>query len=205
MGLGRTVILVSHHVQLCAEGASYVVALDNGHVQFEGSREAFQTSGVIRTLVQSGFTDEKDAAPEKEEELVETQLEAEEGSETSSTIAPTVTPSEATTAAEKKKPARKLVEEEKRAVGRIGKDIWLTYIRACGSPIYWSIFILVFVLGALSPVAENSWLKFVLFFAAVVDYVSSYISRYWSNKVLEADGSRGPVFYVSVYAAVSLP
>ncbi|KAF9031702.1 multidrug resistance-associated ABC transporter [Hymenopellis radicata] len=183
---GRTVILVSHHVQLCAEGASYIVALDNGHVRFEGSREAFQTSGVIRTLVQSGFTDEKDIAPEKEEELVEAQLEAEEGSETSSTIAPTVTPSEATTAAEKKKPARKLVEEEKRAVGRIGKDIWLTYIKACGSPVYWSIFILVFVLGALSPVAENSWLK------------------YWSNKVLEADGSRGPVFYVSVYAAVSL-
>ena len=27
---GRTVILVSHHVQLCAPGASYIVALDNG-------------------------------------------------------------------------------------------------------------------------------------------------------------------------------
>ena len=31
---GRTVLLVSHHVQLCDLGASYIVALGNGHLQF---------------------------------------------------------------------------------------------------------------------------------------------------------------------------
>jgi hypothetical protein len=40
-----------------------------------------------------------------------------------------------------KKPARKLVEEEKRAVGRIGRDIWETYIQACGNMWYWLLFI----------------------------------------------------------------
>jgi len=51
---GRTVILVSHHVQLCAPGASYIVALDNGRVQFQGTVIRFKTSGVMNGLVQSG-------------------------------------------------------------------------------------------------------------------------------------------------------
>ena len=147
-------------MQLCAEGSNYIVALDNGRVQFEGSRDTFLSSDVLRTLVQSGFTDDKeDATDSKAEELVEAQVEALEGSETSSTVAATVTPSEATGVALEKKPTRKLVEEEKRAVGRIGKDIWLTYIKACGSSVYWVIFAVVFILGALSPVVENGWLK----------------------------------------------
>ncbi|KAF9023271.1 ATP-binding cassette transporter [Hymenopellis radicata] len=161
---GRTVILVSHHVQLCAVGPA------------TSSHSIMGTSDLKAV---SGFADVKDA------EVLEAQLDSEAGSEMKSTLTLAVTPSEATGATENKKPARKLVEEEKRAVGRIGKDIWLTYFRACGSPVYWSLFVLMFVLAALSPVAENTWLK------------------YWSNKVLEADGSRGPLFYVSLYAAIT--
>jgi ABC-type glutathione transport system ATPase component len=153
---GRTVILVSHHVQLCAPGASYVVALDNGRVMFEGDRESFQKSGVIRTLVQ---TTDAGAGDNKEEEAVEDMAvlskETDPNSESSSTIAPV---SEVKT--EKKKP-RKLVEEEKRAVGRIGRDVWTTYILACGQGWYWALFITIFIIASLSPVFENGWLRYV--------------------------------------------
>jgi hypothetical protein len=44
---------VSHHVQICLTGASYVVALDNGHLLFAGEREAFEASFVKGTLVQT--------------------------------------------------------------------------------------------------------------------------------------------------------
>ncbi|OJA10751.1 hypothetical protein AZE42_04250 [Rhizopogon vesiculosus] len=37
----RTVILVSHHVQLWLTGASYIVAPDNGHLLFAGDRDTF--------------------------------------------------------------------------------------------------------------------------------------------------------------------
>jgi hypothetical protein len=57
------------------------------------------------------------------------------------------------------KPPRKLVEDEARAVGRIGKGVWLEYIRGAGGPAYWSIFILVLILASLAPVAENGWIK----------------------------------------------
>ncbi len=126
---GRTVILVSHHVQLCAPGAAYVVALDNGRVQFEGSKEAFYSSGVIATLVQSAEAEEENTDKEEKEALKvaeENILPEEPESETSSTAASTPA-----SAKLEKKPARKLVEEEKRAVGRISRDIWETYIWAC--------------------------------------------------------------------------
>ncbi|KAG6885741.1 hypothetical protein C0993_010568 [Termitomyces sp. T159_Od127] len=171
---GRTIILVSHHVQLCAPGAGYIVVLDNGRVSFEGDREAFQQSGTIRTLVQ---TTDGGASDNKEEEILEKDLtKTEANSESSSTIA-----SVSETKVEKKKP-RKLIEEEKRAVGRIGKDVWETYIRACGNVWYWMIFAFFLLIGSISPVFENGWL------------------RYWSSV---GDNDDSPIFYISIYAAIT--
>ncbi|KAF9450615.1 P-loop containing nucleoside triphosphate hydrolase protein [Macrolepiota fuliginosa MF-IS2] len=183
---GRTVILVSHHVQLCAPGAKYIVALDNGRLQFEGSSEAFFVSSAMRTLLQS--TDGTPATDEEEKEVLTKAEEevlnvsentGESSSEASSTIAPA--PSE--TKKERKAP-RKLIEEEKRAVGRIGRDIWETYIWACGDGWYWSIFISILIAASISPVAENGWL------------------RYWSATATNSD-AESPVFYITVYAIIT--
>jgi ABC-type multidrug transport system ATPase subunit len=151
---GRTVILVSHHVQLCAPGASYITALDNGRVLFEGSKEAFYSSGIIKTLVQS--TDSSGEKEVKKENLALEKEEIEEAvlqSETSSTLAPSAR-------AKTDKHPRKLVEDEKREVGRIGRAVWETYIRACGNSWYWLLFISIFIIASVSPVLENGWLKY---------------------------------------------
>jgi ABC-type glutathione transport system ATPase component len=158
---GRTVILVSHHVQLCAPGASYITTLDNGRVLFEGSKEDFYSSGVMKTLVQStessGEVDDREGKVISEKEggtvLVE---ELDLPCATSSTIAPS-TPASIKA---NKKPVRKLMEEEKRAVGRIGRDIWETYIRACGNMWYWLLFITFLIIASASPVLENGWLRY---------------------------------------------
>jgi ABC-type multidrug transport system ATPase subunit len=147
---GRTVILVSHHVPLCAPGASYIVALDNGRVQFEGSRESFQSSGVMSTLVHSTHAaDGNDPVVE----VLEANVETDQPAESSSTL-----PSLSEVKAEKK-PPRKLVEEEKRAVGRIGRDIWATYVWAFGNGWYWAAFVVILVAASVSPVLENSWVR----------------------------------------------
>ncbi|KDR79985.1 hypothetical protein GALMADRAFT_242167 [Galerina marginata CBS 339.88] len=177
---GRTAILVSHHVQLCAPGASYIVTLDNGRVQFEGSKEGFYSSGVLASLVQSGQTDDKE---EKEQlEAAEKEILSEDPepqSETSSTVASTPASVKL-----ERKPARKLIEEEKRAVGRISRDIWETYFWACGGGWYWGIFISVLVVASASPVLENGWI------------------RYWSNSALNGGGD-SPVFYITMYAVIT--
>jgi len=164
---GRTVILVSHHVQLCLTGASYIVALDNGHLLFAGDKETFQASPVKGTLVHTtgGNSTEGSASTSTskfvaaDESLVATLVQDGVGpdpiSETSSTVV-----NELQAKADRKAP-RKLVEDEKRAVGRVSRDVWELYVKACGASRYWTWFASVLVLGALCPVAENWWLKYV--------------------------------------------
>ena len=167
---GRTVILVSHHVQLCAPGASYIVALDNGQVQFQGDSDTFQTCGIMDSLVQSGRADDKDDTEEltavtatdvipktlKSDSTSNSDDETGPNSETSST---SVTTLALGGKPEEKKAPRKLVEEETRAVGRISHKVWKAYILACGARWYWSSFLAILLLAALCPVAENWWLK----------------------------------------------
>ena len=180
---GRTVILVSHHVQLCAPGASYIITLDNGRVQFQGDREAFYASGVINGLVQSGAA----AGPEEDEaKIPDAEVLAEATialSETSSTIAPSTIVADSKP--DKKKAPRKLVEEEKRAVGRIGKDVWLSYTSAAGGPRYWIIFFTSLVLATIGPIAEKGWIT------------------KWSGATLRDEVPKSPMWYISIYAAIT--
>ncbi|OAX34300.1 multidrug resistance-associated ABC transporter [Rhizopogon vinicolor AM-OR11-026] len=189
---GRTVILVSHHVQLCLTGASYIVALDNGHLLFAGDREAFQASAVKGTLVHTTGGDSTDGTARTstsklvaaDESLVATLVEdgvdADPISEMSSTAI-----NEPQAKADRKAP-RKLVEDEKRAVGRVSYDVWELYVKACGAYGYWTLFLSVLMLGALCPVAENWWLKI------------------WSGSSTEEVEAKGPVYYITIYAVVTL-
>ena len=154
---GRTVILVSHHVALCAPSADYVVALDNGRVQFQGTRDAFLQSPVMSGLVQSSSADPKDDEPD-----IEALAVADDGKERPDSSLHTST-QYASQLSEmppmKKHPARVLVEDEKRAVGPIQRAVWETYVRACGDLRYWVVFGAVFLIATLVPVAENKWLE----------------------------------------------
>jgi ABC-type glutathione transport system ATPase component len=169
---GRTVILVSHHVQLCAPGASCIVALENGRVLYKGDRDGFQSSGVMQSLTHSGAVestgDEGEAVVrETNEELLLGEKDDGGGSSTPNTEIPSENdPLGGVTSvdenpAQKKKGPRKLVEEEAREVGRIGRKVWETYFKACGGVSHWLIFALAFVLAAMSPIAENGWLRYV--------------------------------------------
>jgi ABC-type multidrug transport system fused ATPase/permease subunit len=152
---GRTVILVSHHVALCAPGAAYVVALDNGRLSFAGPSSEFLGSAVMETLVQSKTQEAED--PEDPEAIADEKAEPGPSSETASTI--TAVANDSNQTKDKKKGPRKLVEEEKRAVGRVSANIWMTYIKAVGTAPYWLIFVVLHLLGAVVPVVENSWLR----------------------------------------------
>ncbi|KAJ7122930.1 multidrug resistance-associated ABC transporter [Mycena epipterygia] len=171
---GRTVILVSHHVQLCASAASYIVALDNGRVQFRGTREQFHDSDAVKTLVQS-MTSE---AVDKEEAAIE--------SIPIDRIEPTVPGTSSDTVPgppkiKDKNIPRKLVEQEARAVGRVAREVWETYIRACGDSWYWALFLAVFVIAAIFAVVENGWLS------------------YWSG----GNGPQDPTYYIMVYTTLT--
>lgn len=165
---GRTVILVSHHVQLCAPNAKYIVALENGRAVFQGDYKSFTTSGVAASLVQTEeepFRKSRDDDPivlqessmrDAIEQRIEMTLDdSDMGNSHDNTV---------TVKSMARKAPRKLIEEEKRAVGRIGKDIWKTYIIACGRWVFWSMFGFILILSALNPVLLNGWVRYVIFF-----------------------------------------
>lgn len=169
---GRTVVLVSHHVQLCAPGASYVVsittavlwlmltkyqiALDHGSLKYAGPQEGFPqhdaAAGMIKEQEPVSPVESRSSSMNEVETILEDETEYMTASQTTGTqqSQSTVTP---------KKAARKLYDEEKRAVGRIARDIWLMYIRACGSWLFWCTFVLIFVLTSISPIFNNGWLR----------------------------------------------
>ncbi|GAA6021159.1 hypothetical protein JCM10207_008338 [Rhodosporidiobolus poonsookiae] len=61
---GRTVVLVSHHVQLTAPGAAYVVELDNGRVGFSGTGADYLKSESFTAI--SGGGDDEPTSPKLE-------------------------------------------------------------------------------------------------------------------------------------------
>ncbi|KAF7296399.1 Multidrug resistance-associated ABC transporter protein [Mycena chlorophos] len=170
----RTVVLVSHHVQLCAPDAKYVVALDNGKVQFAGDYGGFKRSGVMGGLVQNDAAEaEKEDA--KEEAVIETKLAPKEP-DADADAEPTKPEGEMT-----KKTPRKYIEEEQRAVGHVSWSVWQAYINAAGGAAYWTLFFVVFLSAALARIAESWWLS------------------YWSRGA----GDKSPLFYISIYAALA--
>ncbi|KAJ6599948.1 P-loop containing nucleoside triphosphate hydrolase protein [Mycena vulgaris] len=174
---GRTVILVSHHVQLCVVGAAYVVALDNGRVQFQGHATAFRSSGIFSSLVQVvdlNTTTDVDAETHNTADLVANQIPVSQSV------------GEDTVDSGAKKTPPKFVEVEGRSVGNVGSAIWLTYMKAWGGYGYWTILVLILLGAACSPLLENGWLKI------------------WSGLSNIQDMPRGPMFYISVYAALTL-
>ncbi|KAK0554906.1 hypothetical protein OC845_000547 [Tilletia horrida] len=140
---GRTVLLVSHQVQLVAPSASLVVVLEDGRVQFKGNSAKFLTSKYY-----SGLVDEKKADLVTEEEAkdigsddiaVEDRNSKDEDAKKSNGDADGSDSKDLATAAEAtptKDPeqARKLVEEEKREKGAIGSKTWAAYFKAAGGP-----------------------------------------------------------------------
>ncbi|CAE6396057.1 unnamed protein product [Rhizoctonia solani] len=195
---GRTAILVSHHVQLVAPGASYVVALDNGRVLFTGPQSEFIGSPVMQRISHSTDIDEKEQPIEATiEDVAEVAAHSTEpsgqsisGESDAVTLVKSVSLDKDNSALSgsapvKKSIPRKLIEDEARAVGRVRLEIWQSYFRACGSFIYWAIFSVVILGGSLTPVLENGWL------------------RYWSGHSEDKD-AKGPLWYLTIYALVTV-
>lgn len=212
---GRTLILVSHHVQLCVPGASYIVALDNGRATFAGTHEEFKASGVMSGLVQSDNAQQGDetavqdsdlqlvdkAASKKASPLLTPSEDIDPNSDSSSTAAASF---EADGKSTEKTTPRKLIEEETRAVGRISKDIWVTYTKACGGSFYWVLFSTSMLIATLSPVIENTWLRLVTGIVLPPAILMMRSSSMWSRDAQTGKDAKGPVYYITIYTIVRL-
>ncbi|KAG8934657.1 hypothetical protein FRC02_009484 [Tulasnella sp. 418] len=113
---GRTVLLVTHHVNLCLPVASYILEISDGKVLRQGSVGDLEAKGQLEELIAEEDEDQDSIDQKDQDETPTIQNEADMTGPLSTD----------------KAAAGKLVEAEHRAEGRVSLSTYLTYIRAAG-------------------------------------------------------------------------
>ncbi|KAG1046896.1 hypothetical protein G6F43_010636 [Rhizopus delemar] len=137
----RTVILVTHHVGLCLNGAAYVVALKDGEVAGAGTPKQVLKSGVLG------------------EELSNAEEEKAEGLEESAVDGPIPTVPKTVNKKATAKDGGKLTQDEVRAEGGVPMVVYKTYINASGGYFFWIILLLLFCVAQATVLGQDYWIK----------------------------------------------
>ncbi|EIW71535.1 hypothetical protein TREMEDRAFT_42903 [Tremella mesenterica DSM 1558] len=156
---GRTILMVSHHTTLVSPGAAYIVALENGDVKFSGTRDDFVACGMMEEL-EAEDVKAKPTAPENKELKLPESISKPGHKSVISLSGITLASSSSSMVGGKSKPPRKLIEDEKRAKGRIAWSVWKLYLTSLGGPVWWCMFVFGITIAMIVPVAERGWVEY---------------------------------------------
>lgn len=141
---GRTRILVTHHSSLCLPRADYAVHFSaNGIVEHAASVEELRRTGVLNHII------EADEAEEAHRDG-----DAKPGQLNGSATVPSQNPIPKATTAPKK-----LVEDEKREVGRVKTSVYTGYLKAFSGLTFWSFIVLLFAVAQGLTLSRTYWIK----------------------------------------------
>ncbi|GAC95425.1 ATP-binding cassette transporter [Pseudozyma hubeiensis SY62] len=158
---GRTVILVTHHVETVLPHVAHVAMLDGGRIRASGSPADLQAEGLLSTLIESEASGSdadskgKQAASDQlvEEAAKDAAVEAQAKSQAEEDETKKVNVAGAS-------PGRgKLVSAERKSTGGVKRDIYVTYLSAFG----WLAVALVLsciTISRSSDLLERYWLSF---------------------------------------------
>ncbi|CUA73825.1 ABC transporter ATP-binding protein/permease VMR1 [Rhizoctonia solani] len=125
---GRTIILVTHHVRMCLDAASYLIELSNGRITRQGTiadlRGKEQLSAILQTQLEDDTTEaepEGMVPPSDTPQINEADVGVDDVANTSTTEGTTL---------QHDSNIGKLVDEEARAEGRVSLRTYWTYIKA---------------------------------------------------------------------------
>lgn len=168
----RTVILVTHHVAMCAAKSSYVVFLRDGLVDGAGTPVELRKQGLLD--VSHDETEENPPEETKEVEAHDKRLETVQDGHhlisnniivegyatptldkrTSSFVDNEEVPVSDTTA-----PKKTLIEEEKKSEGAVSAEVYKLYAVSLGGAMFWSVMFFTFIGAQTSEVAASYWLR----------------------------------------------
>lgn len=133
LGVGRTRILVTHHVGLCKSKAKYLVELGNGTVENAGLISELEEDGLLTKILSHVETDQE---IEEDENTTAVPSESSDLGDSGELLARIDT----------KASAKKFVEDEGREIGAINKSIYLDYLKSSGGFPFWTFAVFIFVL-----------------------------------------------------------
>ncbi|KAI1497200.1 P-loop containing nucleoside triphosphate hydrolase protein [Biscogniauxia marginata] len=152
LGVGRTRILVTHHVALCEPKTKYLVELGDGRVLNAGLLSELEEAG---TLAQIKSHEQREQDQEFREDEDSTAVNSEETSQ----IDGEANGEPLARAPSKTHQARKFVEDEAREEGAIKKKVYAAYLRYSGSWLFWLGTVFLFLLVQALTVGRSWWLK----------------------------------------------
>lgn len=139
---GRTRVLVTHHVSLCLPRARYAVRMTN--------RGTIDFAGLVSDLKKRDDFEHILHAEEKEDG---------DHAQLNGTKQDDPTAQDATTTAEEVKKPKRLVEDEKREVGKVKKAVYTAYLTATGGIPFWLIVLLAYTVAQGFVLGKNFWIK----------------------------------------------
>ncbi|KAF9430408.1 hypothetical protein BGZ94_006978 [Podila epigama] len=159
----RTCILVTHHVRLCITTAKHVVLMDNGKVTLQGSISQLRERGLLSRVLEE---DDEQTPESSDNETVggnemgsSTTLDKPKPVRRKSTMDKKNAAPAAEETATNSKNAKKLVQDETRAEGRVKWSIYMVYASAAGGIIFWFILMAAFALTRTVEVSESLWVR----------------------------------------------
>ncbi|KAJ8120278.1 hypothetical protein ONZ43_g2973 [Nemania bipapillata] len=152
LGVGRTRILVTHHVALCESKTKYLIELGEGRILHAGLVSELEETG---TLEQIRNHEQGEEEIRLEEEIRDEEaLTAVNSEEVSQIDIETVEEP-----ADKAHQPRKFVEEEKKEEGAIKIQVYSAYLKYSGSWPFWTGAILLFLVVQALTVGRSWWLR----------------------------------------------
>ncbi|KAG0232234.1 hypothetical protein BGW42_008288 [Actinomortierella wolfii] len=139
---GRTVLMVTHQVQLTLNAADFVVVMEKGEILGSGTPSEVISKGWIENVLlpsgadsevstlngENGQSDDNDVKDDKKKK--------------------------------KEKTTTKLTEDEKKAEGAVSWRVYKTYINASGGWPFWIGLIIMFLLREVIEIGQNGWLAY---------------------------------------------
>ncbi|KAI0173569.1 P-loop containing nucleoside triphosphate hydrolase protein [Hypoxylon sp. FL1284] len=149
LGVGRTRILVTHHVALCEPKTKYLIELGDGRVLNEGFVSELELAGTLQHIKSHEQTEE-----EVQEDEESTAINSEETSQADGEPS-----GEPLNKVPSKAQARKFVEEETREQGAVKRKVYATYLKYSGAWWYWAGIVFLFFFVQALIVGRSWWLR----------------------------------------------
>ncbi|KAG0375275.1 hypothetical protein BGX24_009328 [Mortierella sp. AD032] len=147
---GRTRILVTHHVRLCLRDANYVALLKDGSLLLTGSPVKLIRSGLLSEILErNGLMEEDKDVSSSSTLAADHALLSRDASLRSANSPKTTTVKE----------AKRLVDEEARARGKVKLMVYNMYMKACGGTGFWVTLVFILTVLKMLGVMEIWWVK----------------------------------------------
>ncbi|KAF7956233.1 hypothetical protein EAE96_005153 [Botrytis aclada] len=210
LGIGRTRILVTHHVALCKAKAKYLVELGDGTVESAGLLSDLEEAGTLERIISHEETPEQiaeDQAPitvSESSTVINPSVSSDDENTDGNTLAKVVS---------RKDDPKKFVQEETRERGSVKVKVYGHYLNASGGWSFWILVLFAFIGQQFLITGRSWWLKLWTasyqessitnsMFTTQANHLPSYGNVQNSSFQTEAI-KHDTTFYLSIYVALS--